>query len=137
MKNFTLLLITIAFSALQASGQPYTTNDQTKMDLTSVTTDTELLSVRYFYYPNLQAYFDRTTSTYLYTKNGQEWIESANLPNGLRGYSMSNGKRVPLTNYDGDEPYENLDQHKKLFPANYSTKKMSAKESDIKSLASN
>lgn len=137
MKTLTLLLIAIAFSTLQASAQPYNTNDQTKTDLTSVSSDTELLNVRYFYYPNLQAYFDRTTSTYLYTRNGQDWIESANLPNGLRGYSMSNGNRVPLTDYDGDEPYESLDTHKKLFPANYSTKKIPSKDTDTKSLASN
>ncbi|NMH28917.1 hypothetical protein [Flavobacterium silvaticum] len=138
MKTLTLLLTAIAFSTLQISAQPYVTNEQTKTDLASVASENELINVRYFYYPNLQAYFDRTTSTYLYTRNGQDWIESSNLPNGLRGYSMSNGKRVPITDYDGDEPYEKLEAHKKAFPANYSTKKpLPTKESDNKILASN
>ncbi|RYG02693.1 MAG: hypothetical protein EOO07_32685 [Chitinophagaceae bacterium] len=123
MKNLTLLLVLFLLGSAQANAQAYTTNAEATLDLSSVTDGNSLLNVRYFYYPNLQAYFDRETSTYLYSRNGKDWIESSNLPAGLRGYSMSNGKRVPLTNYAGDEPYELIAEHQKQFPANYSTKR--------------
>lgn len=118
--TLTLLVLTANFATAQDS---YATNAETTKELEGVmNTDVNLLNVRYFYYPNLQAYFDRETSTYLYTKNGEDWIESSKLPNALRGYSISNNKRVPIE-YNGDEPYELIKDHVKMYPANYSTKR--------------
>ena len=81
-----------------------------------------ILDIRYYYYPNLQAYFDTETATYLYQKDG-EWVEGKQIPSGLRGYSLHNGTRVAITDYSGDEPYEVFDQHKSHYPPNYSTKR--------------
>ncbi len=114
-----LMLLTGTFS----SKAQYATNADTALELETLMDGESLLNVRYFYYPNLQAYFDRETSTYLYSKNGDDWVESAQLPNGLRGYSLSNGKRVAITDYAGDEPYMLLEEHRKQYPANYSAKR--------------
>ena len=132
MKTITYFAVALMlFSANISKAQDqYTTNAETALELDGIMNTNELLNVRYFYYPNLQAYFDRQTSTYLYTRNGEDWIESSKLPTALRGYGISNNKRVPLTNYEGDEPYALVKEHMKQFPANYSTKRQPKTEKD-------
>ncbi len=125
MKTILYLSLSLMLFTASAKAQTtYDTNAETAKELAAAMGTDNLLNVRYFYYPNLQAYFDRETSTYLYTKNGNDWIESSKLPNALRGYSLSNNKRVPLTDYTGDEPYELIKEHKQKYPANYTTKRL-------------
>lgn len=119
---FALALMLFGSNISKAQNQ-YSTNAETTLELESMMVSGNALNVRYFYYPNLQAYFDRQTSTYLYSRNGQDWIESSKLPNALRGYSVANNKRVPLTDYAGDSPYELIKEHMKQFPANYSSRR--------------
>jgi hypothetical protein len=73
--------------------------------------------VRYYYYPNLEAYFDNLELVYHYKVNGQ-WEKAENLPTNYGGYSLFNKVRVNITDYDGDEPYQLLKIHKKMFPYN-------------------
>ena len=68
---------------------------------------------RYLYFPNLQAYYDSKTKTYLYIVNG-EIIESTEKPK--MGYSVYNGYHVQITDYDGDDIFNSLEKHKKLYP---------------------
>jgi|GEM_PF-833387 len=77
--------------------------------------------VRYYYYPNLQAYFDTKVGMYLYVENG-EWVESEVLEPKTKGYSLKNGQYVMIKDYLGDEPYAMLSEHKKLYPADYSSR---------------
>lgn len=130
MKKFVLLLA-FTFGSLSLSAQTYSTNADATLDVSNIMGSDELLNVRYFYYPNLQAYYDRETSTYLYTRNGKDWIESGNLPNGLRGYSLNNGKRVPLTDYNGDEPYAEIEKHREQFPPKYDGKREKKSEDEL------
>lgn len=118
--SIALMLLTATLSNAQSQ---YSTNADTAKELEGIITADDALNVRYFYYPNLQAYFDRQTSTYLYSRNGQDWIESSKLPTALRGYSVSNNKRVALSDYSGDEPYALVKEHMKKYPANYSAKR--------------
>jgi hypothetical protein len=73
--------------------------------------------IRYFYFPNIQAYFDLQEKVYLYKDQG-EWIEAEELPKNYGGYSLYNKSRVSITDYDGDEPYLMLEIHKKTYPYN-------------------
>lgn len=73
--------------------------------------------VRYYYYPNLEAYFDNLELVYHYKVNGQ-WEKAENLPTNYGGYSLFNKVRVNITDYDGDEPYQLLKIHKKMYPYN-------------------
>lgn len=84
-----------------------------------------ILDIRYYYYPNLQAYFDTQTATYLYNKEG-EWFEGKQIPAGIRGYSVNNGIRVAITDYAGDEPFDEFEKHKVNYPPNYTTKRQPA-----------
>jgi hypothetical protein len=74
-------------------------------------------NVRYYYYPNLEAYFDNIELVYHYKVNGQ-WEKAENLPANYGGYSLFNKVRVNITDYDGDEPYQLIKIHKKKYPYN-------------------
>ena len=73
--------------------------------------------VRYYYYPNLEAYFDNLELIYYYKINGK-WKLDEELPVNYGGYSMYNKLKVTITDYDGDEPYQLLPAHKKMYPYN-------------------
>lgn len=68
--------------------------------------------IRYYYYPNLQAYFDNLEMVYHYKDNG-EWKTAPELPQNYGGYSLYNKARVIIDDYDGDRPYDYLSVHKK------------------------
>jgi len=101
------------------------TNAQVELDAVNVSGKSEsgyqFEEVRYYYYPNLQAYFDTKVAMYLYVENG-EWVESEVLEPKNRGYSLKNGQYVMIKNYAGDEPYTLLNEHKKQYPADYSSR---------------
>lgn len=70
---------------------------------------------KYQYLPNLEAYYNKETSEYIFKNNG-EWKVGKEIPSGYRGYSIYNGYRVDITDYFDDKPYEKLAYHKKQFP---------------------
>ncbi|WP_133242631.1 hypothetical protein [Flavobacterium psychrotolerans] len=80
------------------------------------------MAVRFFYFPNLQAYFDTKKGFYIYNENGT-WLTSERMPANYRGYSRNNGLYVPIKGYFGEKPYSLLDQHKLKYPANYSSRR--------------
>lgn len=115
MKKITYLIIGLlmfSFNAAQA---------QVELDAVDVTSNYKFEDVRYYYYPNLQAYFDTKVALYLYKVDGQ-WVESEELAPTVRGYSLKNGQYVMIKDYSGEEPYTLLEQHKKQYPANYSSR---------------
>ncbi|HMI06568.1 MAG TPA: hypothetical protein VK528_03405 [Flavobacterium sp.] len=97
------------------------TQAQVELDAVDVSSNYKYEEVRYYYYPNLQAYFDTKVGLYLYQQNG-EWIESEKLSPTFRGYSLKNGAYVMIKDYTGDEPYTLLEQHKAKYPADYSSR---------------
>jgi hypothetical protein len=100
MKKTLLLLLLTLYSFSQ---------EKVELKLDPVTN----CELRYFYFPNLQAYYDSKTETYLYILNG-EIIESTEKPK--IGYSVYNGYHVQITDYDGDDIFNCLEKHKKLHP---------------------
>jgi len=85
------------------------------------TPKTAFVEVRYYYYPNLQAYFDTKVAMYLYKEDGQ-WVESEKIAPTLMGYSLKNGQYVMLEGYTGEEPYELIEEHKAKYPADFSSR---------------
>lgn len=94
---------------------------QIELNTVDVSNNYKYEDVRYYYYPNLQAYFDTKVGMYLYQENG-EWIESEELAPTFRGYSLKNGQYVMIKDYTGDEPYTLLAHHKAQYPADYSSR---------------
>lgn len=101
-----MLIFTSSLSSAQAS------NDSKSSIPAAKTTE-----IRYYYFPNLEAYFDLQEKVYLYKEDG-EWTEAEELPTNYGGYSLYNKVRVTIEDYDGDEPYLMLDEHKKMYPYN-------------------
>lgn len=103
-KVFLLMLLLTSFISNAQATAPATANAP----------KTEL---RYYYFPNLECYFDLQEKVYLYREDG-EWVEAEELPKNYGGYSLYNKVRVTIDDYDGDEPYLMIDAHKKKFPYN-------------------
>jgi hypothetical protein len=93
------------------------TNAQASKSNETDSTNSNSTNTRYYYFPNIQAYFDLNEKVYLYKHNG-EWIEGEELPQYYGGYSLYNKVKVSITDYDGDKPYLMLETHKKLYPYN-------------------
>jgi len=110
LKNLipVLMLFTCYLSSAQSSN-----GDASSLPIDSKTNT----NVRYYYYPNLEAYFDNLELVYIYKVNGQ-WEKAENLPTNYGGYSLFNKVRVNITDYDGDEPYQLIKTHKKMYPYN-------------------
>ena len=77
----------------------------------------QIVSARYFYYPNLQAYYDTKSNLYLFRVNKQ-WISAESFPENYGGYSLYNKHRVKIDDYFGDDVTELLAIHKVLYPYN-------------------
>lgn len=71
--------------------------------------------LRYLYFPNMQAYYDKLNKVYIYQNKG-EWITAKELPTLYGGYSIYSKVRVEITDFDDDKPYTQLKNHKKQFP---------------------
>ncbi|WP_374549971.1 hypothetical protein [Flavobacterium sp.] len=74
-------------------------------------------TIRYHYYPNLQAYYDLKEKLYYFQMNG-EWFTGENLPDNYGGYSLFKNEKVQITDYDGDNPETMIKIHTKTFPYN-------------------
>lgn len=96
-----------------------------------------VVGVRYYYYPNLDAYFDLQSNMYIYQNKEGDWIKSKEMSSGYRGYSIYNNTRYEVTDYNGDQPFIKLEQHQKLFPKKYSSKRQPPKVKENSSLAAN
>ncbi len=74
-------------------------------------------SIRYYYYPNLQAYYDSQSNLFLFRLNKQ-WVTAESFPENYGGYSLYNKQRVKITDYDGEDITDFLPVHKVMFPYN-------------------
>jgi hypothetical protein len=106
------LLVQSAFSQVQLE-----TVYVSKKKVSTTTTE-----VRYYYYPNLEAYFDTCDKLYIYKHNG-EWISTAYLSPSYRGYSLNNTHFVLLPGLIEDQPHQFISEHKIKYPANFSSKR--------------
>jgi len=122
MKTIYLLIALAALvPVIEASGQASQTTD---IMATTNASEESVMSVgtRYYYYPNLDAYFDSHENLYIFEQQGQ-WVKSKELKSGYRGYSIMNNVRVAITDYNGDMPYSKISDHRKQFPKNFSSKR--------------
>lgn len=121
MKKITFIAIgIILFSAqnMQAQIQLDTPNECLKK--TGINNITEM---RYYYYPNLQTYYDTRKGLYLSCERGN-WVTSKFLNVNARGYCLKNGNYKKINGYTGEQPYTLLKDHKLQYPADYSSKPM-------------
>lgn len=70
----------------------------------------ETTAPSYYYYPEIETYFDINSSIYIYFSNNS-WIRSRSLPVYYRDYDIRRGQRVIL-DYRGSKPYTHYHEHK-------------------------
>jgi len=74
--------------------------------------------VRYYYLPDVQAYYDVHSSMFIYNSRGA-WIHRTYLPARYRHYDLYGGYKVPMTDYRGDAPYAHFNEHRVKYSRGY------------------
>jgi hypothetical protein len=81
--------------------------------------------LRYDFYPNYDAYYDRKEEVYLVFDEGN-WTKVDYINPNYRGYSVYNRTHYTIKDYDDDDITNFYPIHKKKFP--YATRKTLLKE---------
>jgi hypothetical protein len=74
--------------------------------------------VRYYYLPDVEAYYDVQTSMFIYYGGGA-WVRRTYLPTRYRSYDLYSGYKVVMTDYRGDAPYNNFKEYKTRYAKGY------------------
>ena len=74
--------------------------------------------VRYYYLPDVEAYYDVQSSMFIYFGGGT-WIHRSYLPSRYRSYDLYSGYKVVMTDYRGDAPYSNFKEYKSKYARGY------------------
>lgn len=74
--------------------------------------------VRYYYLPDVEAYYDVPSSMFIYY-NGVTWVHRTYLPSRYRNYDLYNGYKVVMSDYSGNTPYTHFREHKKQYARGY------------------
>ncbi|HLG35663.1 MAG TPA: hypothetical protein VI757_12345 [Bacteroidia bacterium] len=75
--------------------------------------------VRYYYLPDVYAYYDIQTSMFIYYGGGV-WLHRAYLPSRYSSYDLYSGYKVVMTDYRGDKPYTTYTEYKTKYAKGYS-----------------
>jgi hypothetical protein len=71
-------------------------------------------TVRYYYLPDVEAYYDMKTSMFIYF-SGSSWVHRTALPSRYRNYDLYGGYKVVMPNYHGNAPYSHFKEHKMKY----------------------
>jgi hypothetical protein len=74
----------------------------------------EHAEARYYYLPDVQAYYDVQSSMFIYYE-GRNWVHRSYLPNRYRNYNLYGGYKVPMKGYHGNTPYTNFDEYRNKY----------------------
>ena len=74
--------------------------------------------VRYYYLPDVEAYYDVQSSMYIYYGGGA-WVHRAYLPAQYKNYDPYHGYKVVMTDYHGNTPYTHFKEHKMKYGKGY------------------
>lgn len=74
--------------------------------------------VRYYYLPDVEAYYDVSASMFIY-QSGGVWIHRTYLPRRYRNYDLYNGYKVVMSDYNGNTPYTHFREHQRDYRRGY------------------
>lgn len=125
MKTLYTTALLLMMSLTASAQYSETTDIQSQIDQSAIL----VAGARYYYYPNLDAYYDTTENLYVFESNQNKGqiVKAKEVPSGYRGYSLFNGIRVAITDYDGDEPFTKIAEHRKQFPKKYTSRRQPPK----------
>lgn len=121
-KNYLIILM-LFLGCRCVFGQ--NTKDEIQLDTIFISNKkqiSDVTKIRYYYFPNLEAYFDTQEAVYICKINGK-WVNVLQMPPNYRGYSLKNGIYVILEGYVGDEPYNHIEEHRASYPADFSSRR--------------
>jgi hypothetical protein len=75
-------------------------------------------NVDYYYLPDVQSYYDIRAAQFIYYGRGS-WVRSRYLPRQYRNYDLYNGYKVALNDYHGNRPYNNFQNHRRIYRVGY------------------
>lgn len=75
-------------------------------------------SVRYYYLPDIEAYYDVRNKMFIYF-SGNTWIHRSYLPARYKNYDLYRGYKVVLKDYHGDSPYTHFKENKFNYAKGY------------------
>ena len=75
------------------------------------------VTAKYYYIPEVEAYYDVPARRYVYLNNGV-WVREVSLPPRYRGYNLYNSHPVYLNGYRGNTPYVYYNRHKVKYEGN-------------------
>lgn len=78
----------------------------------------DYMEVRYYYLPDVEAYYDIQSSVFIYYSYGR-WIRRSSLPGRYRHYDLYNGYKVVMHDYRGEAPYSNFREYKQRYRKGY------------------
>jgi len=74
--------------------------------------------VRYYYLPDVEAYYDIHSSKFICFIGGK-WIYRSYLPRQYRSYDLYGGYKVVISDYHGNTPYTYFNEHKAKYARGY------------------
>jgi hypothetical protein len=78
----------------------------------------DYMEVRYYYLPDIEAYYDVQSSVFIYYSYGN-WIRRPSLPRRYRDYDLYHGYKVVMPDYRGEAPYSNFKEYKQRYHKGY------------------
>ena len=75
-------------------------------------------SARYYYLPDVEAYYDVQSSMFIYYDGGV-WVHRGYLPERYRDYDLYGGYKVVMTDYRGNSPYTHFNEHRTKYGRGY------------------
>ena len=74
--------------------------------------------VRYYYLPDVEAYYDVQTSMFVYFE-GRSWVRRSYLPSRYKNYDLYDGYKVVMKDYHGEAPYYNHREYRAKYAKGY------------------
>ena len=74
--------------------------------------------VRYYYLPDVEAYYDVQASMFIYNVGGT-WVHRSYLPSRYRGYDLYGGYKVVMRDYRGNRPYTHFTDYRHRYARGY------------------
>jgi len=75
-------------------------------------------NVRYYYLPDVEAYYDVQSSMFVYFE-GRSWVRRSYLPSRYKNYDLYDGYKVVMKDYHGDAPYYKHREYRTLYPKRF------------------
>lgn len=74
--------------------------------------------VRYYYLPDVEAYYDVHSSMFIYFE-GRAWVRRSYLPSRYKNYNLYDGYKVVMKDYHGEAPYYKHREYRTLYPKRF------------------